>query len=105
MGGTIIVSSERRVATSTSSFDYLVERIRSEFDSSDLEFIGAIYEPLDEGGMMYISLLETGSDGFNAFVRAADRARSTARSDGTLKKFHTVWEELFSALSADDRCR
>ncbi|QWT22147.1 hypothetical protein KPL74_09080 [Bacillus sp. NP157] len=103
MSGTIIFSPGHGVATSTINFDYLVERIRQSFDASDGDVISEIYDPLDQGGMTYISLADLSQEKFNAFVRAVRRAYSLAASDGSYHKFTVAWEELLAKLRADTR--
>lgn len=104
MSGTIIVSPGHGVATSTVNFDYLVERIRQSFDAVDDEVVSEIYEPMDQGGMTYISLADLSQGKFNSFVRAVMRAHSLAASEESYHKFSAVWEELLAKLKVDSRC-
>jgi hypothetical protein len=104
MAGTILVDDDCGLATSTIEFDYLVERIRQAFAKNDEKFMQEIYEPLDEGGMTFISLTDTGVDGFRAFVRAAKQACSRAAAEEGFAQHRKQWTELLEILERDPRC-
>lgn len=103
MAGTILVGEKCGLATSTVEFDYLVERIRHAFTEGDEKFVQKIYEPLDAGGMTFISLSEAGVDGFRAFVRAAKQACSLAAVEDGYAQHSKHWVELLHILECDPR--
>lgn len=104
MAGTILVDDDSGLATSTVEFDYLVERIRHAFTKDDERFLQQIYEPLDEGGMTFISLTDTGVEGFRAFVRAAKQACSRAATEEGFAQHRKQWADLLDILERDPRC-
>jgi hypothetical protein len=103
MAGTILIAEEKVLATSTNDFDYLVERIRHSFLPEDASFLSEIYDPLDTGGMTFISLIEQEAVGFNAFVRTSKRAYHKATIEETFWKRKELWDELLNMLKADPR--
>ena len=76
MAGSIIISKDVQVLLSTSQFDYLVERVRRQFESSDLHVKDKVYFPMDEGGMTFISAEPLDAQGFTAFSKA-DNGRNS----------------------------
>jgi hypothetical protein len=103
MAGTILVGEKSGLAMSTVEFDYLVERIRHAFNEGDEKFAQEIYEPLDAGGMTFISVAEAGVDGFRAFVRAARQACSRAATEDGYAQHSKWWGDLLCLLERDPR--
>ena len=103
MGGSIIISKKVLLPLSTFGLYYLVERIRKEFDADDELFRTEIYETLDEQGMNFIVLDKQGKSGFNAFVKAARRARDKARDEDSFSSYGQLWKPLFDLLEVDPR--
>ncbi len=103
MAGSILISDQVGIALSTRDFDYLVERIRVEFPLNDRRWASEIFEPMDEGGMTFISLIDCSGDGFCSFFNAVLLAKKKAEDvEGYL--FHAAqWEELLSSLRSDPR--
>lgn len=103
MGGSIFVSGSVQVALSTRAFDYLVERVRSQFGPLNLHIIEKVYMPLDEQGMMFISSELLDEKEFAAFSKAAISAMEAARAEEYFSRFETVWNELIDAIRQDAR--
>jgi hypothetical protein len=59
--------------------------------------------PLDEGGMTFISLPEVGSEGFRAFARAVRLACSRAPAEAGFEQHEKRWAELLDILERDPR--
>jgi hypothetical protein len=105
MAGTILITEKEGLATSTVEFDYLVERIRHAFLPEDSEIVSAIYEPLDEGGMTFISAADLGDDKFQTFVRAVRRAYAMSAQEASFHDHKDRWIELIKILDKDQRSR
>lgn len=103
MGGTILVSKGRGFATSTVDFDYLVERIRAELMPKHPSVVIAAYEPLDEGGMTFISLEALDRESYCFFVEAITKAEVKASTDVSYPKRSTLWRQLSDILRQDVR--
>jgi len=103
MAGTILISDNIGLATSTVEFDYLVERIRRAFDAGEEQLVSEIYEPLDEGGMTYISVADKGEEVFRSFGNAVMRAYSTSKSEVSFSSYKERWLELISLIKSDPR--
>ena len=88
---------------STRQFDYLVERVRSQFESSHTHIREKVYFPMDEGGMTFISAEPLNADGFGAFTRAVMKAKTAAQGEETFSSFQNVWDELIEKLRSDPR--
>ena len=103
MAGSIFVSKQLRLPLSTQQFDYLVERIRIEYGQADQARMQAIFSPLDEEGMNFISAESQDDAGFKAFFDAIVRAkeRSSLRSEDA--PFVALWDELLDKVRLDSR--
>lgn len=103
MAGTILIGEKKGLPLSTIEFDYLVERIRLAFNNVDEDFMREIYEPLDEGGMTFISLIGLNEKGFQAFAHATAQAYSQDSQEGAISKYKSRWNELLAVLADDPR--
>lgn len=103
MAGTILVSEGKGISLSSVDFDVLVEKIRPCFREEEGAIRDIIYEPVDEGGLAYISLKEQNTEGFNAFVRAAQSAYRIVSEQFDAAQRSAMWDELLHALEADPR--
>lgn len=104
MAGTIFVSKDLRLAVSSRQFDYLVQYIRSAFAADESDVEGVIFEPMDEGGMDFISASALSKGDFGRFASAVVRAHKSASADksGFLTYGH-LWAELEQLLHSDSR--
>ena len=102
MAGSIIVSKSLRLPTSTWVFDYLVDRIRNELTTQPT-ILGKAFQPMDEGGMMFVSLAELSENEFSLFMQATARARDRAVDALPEAAYLPWWEKLLDLLSADPR--
>ncbi|MFZ6759284.1 hypothetical protein ACO0K9_18930 [Undibacterium sp. Ji50W] len=103
MAGTIFVSKDVRVSVSTNQFDYFTERVRSGFSDSEKVFMGQIYSPMDDGGMMFISAESQDIEGFNIFLKAVQKARKKSASEKNYSVYQVLWDELESKILSDPR--
>lgn len=103
MGGTILVSKGYGVATSTADFDYLAERIRAELTSKHPSVAKAAYEPLDEGGLTFLSLEPLDGESFRIFLEATKQAEAKASTDASYPKQSALWHQLSDVLKKDAR--
>jgi hypothetical protein len=63
----------------------------------------AAYEPLDEGGMTFISLEALDGESYRCFVEATKRAESKASTDASFPKRSALWRQLYDMLLVDVR--
>lgn len=103
MAGSIIISKDVRVPLSTNQFDYLVERVGSQFGPLDMRVKEEVYFPMDEGGMMFISAESLNAQDFAAFSRAVMKARVAAQAEASFSTFESVWALLLERLRQDAR--
>ncbi|ACI58941.1 hypothetical protein GGI64_005498 [Rhizobium leguminosarum] len=103
MAGSILISDKVGIPLNSFGMYYLIERIRNEFHVEDEIFKREIYETLDDQGMPFIVLNRQGKLGFNAFVRAAERAYDKAREEESFLIYGHLWRPLFDLLEADPR--
>lgn len=103
MDGTILVSKGHGFATSTFDFDYLGERIRAELRSKHPLVAKAVYEPLDEGGMTFLSLEGLDGESFRFFLEATNQAEAKASTDASYAERSTLWRQLSDVLWKDAR--
>jgi hypothetical protein len=103
MGGTILVSKGNGFATSTVDFDYLTERIRAELMWKDPSVLTAAYEPLDDGGMTFISLEALDDESYRIFVEATKQAELKASTDASFSTRSVLWRPLREMLQRDAR--
>jgi len=103
MSGTILVAEKAGLATSTSDFDYLAEKIRAAFLPEHESIKSAVFEPLDEGGMTFISAADLESKEFQAFARAVKDASVTAMVEPIAEPRRDYWMELCKLLEKDSR--
>ena len=103
MSGTIIISEMCGFPTSTMLFDYLVENIRARLPTTAQSVTSKAYQPMDEGGMTFITLAQLDPSEFAEFLNAVrssfEAERKAARSDAHL----TAWAELLALLQEDAR--
>lgn len=90
-------------ATSTVDFDYLTERIRAELRSKHPLVAKTAYEPVDEGGMTFLSLEGLDSESFHFFLEATKQAEAKASADASYPKRSRLWRQLSDALWKDAR--
>jgi hypothetical protein len=102
MGGSVLISKGNGVVLSSRDFDYIIEKIRPYFPSNAHLFRDEIYDPVDEGGMSFLSLMEQNEKGVEAFFYAATSAfeHETEEERRSLEK---TWNELFNAIKSDSR--
>ncbi|MFC0133259.1 hypothetical protein CR105_06830 [Massilia eurypsychrophila] len=105
MGGTILVSKGNGFATSTVDYDYFAERIRAELMSKHPTVLTAAYEPLDDGGMMFISLEALDGESYRIFVEATKQAALKAATDASFSTRSALWRQLHDMLQRDARLR
>lgn len=111
MAGYVHITNDVGLSMSTISFNAIVEFPRKYFDSDSKEFESEIYEPVDEGDMDFISLIEQGSSGFMAFYKAVNAAYEESERLGRCgnleEQFYSMvmktWAELLDLLRADSR--
>lgn len=103
MGGTILVSKGHGFATSTVDFDYLADRIRAELISKHPSVVKAAYEPLDKGGMTFLSLEALDGQSFRFFLEATKQAEGRALSDASYLERSALWRQLSDLLEKDAR--
>jgi hypothetical protein len=103
MAGTILLSGNEGLATSTLEFDYFVDRIRTGFASQDEAVAAAVYEPLDEGGMTFISAADLDQAGYKAFAGAVKRAYEASIPEPSFPRHKDRWLELLGMIERDSR--
>jgi hypothetical protein len=103
MAGSIILDRDHVLGINTHDFDYMVERIRIaypvEFDALEEQ----VFAPMDEGGMMFISLRKQGKEGVAAFHSALIRAIERDINEGTFPFRELLWEQLLALVRTDPR--
>ena len=104
MAGTILISRGVGVPVSTLQFDYITERVRSEFGESERNFMEQIYSSMDEGGMAFISAESQGVEGFKIFLNAVQKAHRRAADTENYAIYQMLWEELERTILSDPRC-
>lgn len=105
MAGTILVTDERGLAISTVEFDYLVECIRGAFLQEDQSVAELVYEPLDEGGMTFISAVELDELSYPVFAETVWRAYVASKGTASFSRFEARWKELLEIIEQDPRCK
>ncbi|GGY53678.1 hypothetical protein [Pseudoduganella albidiflava] len=103
MAGAILVTEKNGVSLSSIDFDYIIEKIRPNFNDSEKDVREEIYSPVDDGGMSFISLVEQCAERFNAFVRAASIAYENEIKEQPFSARRNSWDELLTALRSDPR--
>lgn len=103
MAGFILLSEGLLISLSSVQFDYLTERIRSEFLQEDAECMKKIFFPHDEGGMNFISADNQSEICFRAFADAAFKAHSKAQTEDLYKDFYPAWNNLLNLIRQDPR--
>ncbi|MBU0600798.1 MAG: hypothetical protein KKD25_00135 [Gammaproteobacteria bacterium] len=105
MAGTILISDDQGLAISTVEFDYLVECIRGSFLPEDQSVAELVYEPLDEGGMTFISAVELDEHSYPIFAETVRRACATSRGAASFSRFEARWKEFLEIIEQDPRCK
>jgi hypothetical protein len=105
MAGAILVSENIGVSLNSLDFDHIIEKIRPFFSVGKDVFRDEIYNPVDEGGMSFITLVEQSEDGFIAFFQAATTAYQNELQERPLSARRGAWEELMQALRSDPRAK
>lgn len=105
MAGAILVSAKNSLSFNSLDFDHIIEKIRPHFRDVDELVRAAIYSPVDEGGMSFISLKEQSTDGFNAFLQAAALGLESDLREQPLSARKNSWDALMAMLRADPRAR
>lgn len=103
MAGTILLSENEGLATSTVEFDYLVDRIRNGFSAQDGAIAAMVYEPLDEGGMSFISAADLDAVSYKAFAQAVKRAYEISTKEPSFPAHKDRWIELLRMIDGDPR--
>jgi hypothetical protein len=111
MAGYVHITKDVGLSMSTISFNAIVEFPRKYFDSDSKEFESEIYEPVDEGGMDFISLIEQEASGFMVFYKVVNAAYKESERLGRCgnldDQFYgmvmNTWAELLELLRADSR--
>jgi len=103
MAGMIFISRELRVAVSTQQLGYLVERIRDAFSAEDLPYLLAIYSPMDDEGMNFISVENEDENGLKAFFKAVVRAKARAGTESNFGVYVPLWQNLLAKIRMDSR--
>lgn len=103
MGGTILISKGNGFATNAVDFDYLAERIRAELMSKDPSVLTAVYEPLDDGGMTFLSLEALDGASYRIFVEATIQAELKASTDASFFAWSELWRQFHDMLQTDAR--
>lgn len=103
MAGAILVANNVGVSMNSVDFDYITEKIRSNFNKEEAAIREEIYSPVDDGGLSFISLTEQSDNGFNAFVRAASIAYESELKERPKPERWKCWDELMRTLRADPR--
>ena len=103
MGGSIFFSNGAQLPLSTQDFYYLVERVRSQFNSSEMGVKEKVYLPLDEQGMTFISAKLLNKRDFSSFSKAVLNARAAAQVEESFSRFEGVWNLVLEMLRQDPR--
>ena len=103
MAGTILISDNVGLATSTVEFDHLVERIRKAFVVGEEQLASDIYEPMDEGGMTFISVSDKDPEVLVAFGNAVMRAYLASQNEASFPSYKERWLELIGLIKSDPR--
>lgn len=111
MSGYVHITHDTGLSMSTISFNAIVEFPRRYFDSSLKELESQIYEPVDEGDMDFISLIEQDSEGFMAFYKALSTAYAESEKTGKCGNLDSqffemvmvTWKQLLDLLESDSR--
>lgn len=103
IAGAILISDSDGISLSSSDFDYIIEKIRDNFNDDEAGLREEIYGPVDDEGFSFISLSGHAHDGFNAFVRAAFIAYENEIKAQPLSARRRLWDELMMALRSDPR--
>jgi hypothetical protein len=102
MAGTILISTEVGLPTSTVVFDYLVENLRKRLPP---EIVASAYKPMDEGGMTFIDLKLLGPANFQHVLRAVTELYEAKEVAARKHPYFLWWERLLELLRADVRAR
>jgi len=105
MAGSIFVSSETLLSLSSVQFDYLVEKIRAVALEVDKTYWSQIFEPMDEGGMSFISLEQQDISGFSVFCSAVTLAKEKSEAASAEGHYLALWNRLTTLLQQDSRYR
>lgn len=105
MASAILISENSGFSISGVEFDYLVESIRKILTIKNRTLLNNIFQPLDEGGMDFISIESLSKTEFNEFHEAVILAYKGQIENSLNIKLHTTWKELLSKLEMDNRYR
>lgn len=103
MAGAIIIADKRGVSMSGLAFQHIIGAIRPIIRARDEPLAEQIWEPIDEGGMDFVSLEFLDRDSYRVFcesVRDASERDLKANPDSV---FRSTWGELLDSLSTDPR--
>jgi hypothetical protein len=103
MAGSIFVSKELRLPVSTMQFDYLVKHIADAFLPEEQGIRAEVFQPLEEGGMDFISAKALSASAFGKFSAAVERAHQSARLEKEFPVYQQLWNELLERVHADTR--
>ena len=93
-----MISAKLGVSLSSTDFDDIIEKLRENFADGALSIRDAIYAPIDEGCMSFVSLTEQGDTALLAFLHAAEATYEKELESGRLFSRKASWDELMSAL-------
>jgi len=100
LAGTILIDEARGVALNSTGYHRIIDAVRARLDLQDKSSMRSIFEPNDEEGMTFISLIKADPLTFQSFERAAIAAYSEAVSSG---ETFLEWDELMQKLASDPR--
>ena len=103
MAGTILINDTISVAMSGVEFEHVVEAIRPFLSAKNSAIVDEAYNPLDEGGMDFISVETLNIEDFNVFCDAALSAFGDEMTKNSITEFQSVWNEVLSNLNSDPR--
>lgn len=103
MAGAIIVSESAGVSLNGLEFAHIIDAIRPILSVHDNSLVNQIWEPVDEGGMDFISVESLNVAGYQAFYESAREANARELQTNPASPFKRAWGELLETLSADPR--
>jgi hypothetical protein len=104
MAGTILIGKKSGLAVSSIEFDYMIDRIRGAFMPGEENIRKQVFEPLDDGGMTFISAADIDAHSYHVFSRAIRRAHEKAMLEESFPKHQTAWLDLIRMTDHDPRC-
>ena len=87
------------------AFDHILAAIRPIVGSHDVGLVKQIWEPVDEGGMDFISVKHLNREEYDLFYRSVRDAYARELEGNPDAPLKPVWEELIDMLAADARAQ